>query len=379
MLTVLYLVLKLAKLKTNTMKKKFFILISAIVLSFSAQAQVEMGQFFASGAADAQALLEPYLAPYLNAFGASLTGGWYNTAKPHSLGGFDITATFNTAFVPDKYNQFDISKITLNGLELDNPADNMTPTIAGEKKTGSQLNYKNNYYSGKAFNMPQGTNWAYVPTPMLQLGVGLIKGTEVIGRYMPTVKLGEASADLWGIGLKHDIKQWIPGLEKLPVLQLSVMGGYTKLSTTIPISVSEDDIYSESNTVLRYENGNPAPNDVWDDQHFDIESKSFTGNVIVSANLPVVCFYGGLGFATTNTSLKTVGYYPMLSGVSGTDMVVTALKDPLDIEVKNQDGTTTKPRLNAGMRFKFGIFTLHGDYTYANYSMFTAGVGLSFR
>jgi len=58
------------------------------------------------------------------------------------------------------------------------------------------------------------------------------------------------------------------------------------------------------------------------------------------------------------------------------DDVVT---DPFDIEIKNQDGGTTKPRINVGMRFKFTIITLHVDYTYANYSVATAGLGISFR
>jgi hypothetical protein len=50
-----------------------------------------------------------------------------------------------------------------------------------------------------------------------------------------------------------------------------------------------------------------------------------------------------------------------------------------DIEIKNTDGSTTKPRLNAGIRFKFSVITLHFDYTYANYSVATAGFGISFR
>ncbi|MFW5821360.1 MAG: DUF6588 family protein [Bacteroidota bacterium] len=36
-------------------------------------------------------------------------------------------------------------------------------------------------------------------------------------------------------------------------------------------------------------------------------------------------------------------------------------------------------RLNIGMRIKLGVLTIHGDYTKANYSMVTAGIGISFR
>jgi hypothetical protein len=47
--------------------------------------------------------------------------------------------------------------------------------------------------------------------------------------------------------------------------------------------------------------------------------------------------------------------------------------------MKSMDGSPTKPRLNGGIKFKFAIITLHFDYTYANYSVVTAGLGISVR
>jgi hypothetical protein len=358
------------------MKNKIALLIAAVIFSYNSYSQLDWGKFFASGPDDAQLLLESYLSPYVNAFGASLTGGWYNTAKPHKLGGFDITVTFNTAIVPQDAKKFDVSAIGLNDLEPNSPSDNIAPTVAGKNSAGPQMNYSGTSY--KAFDMPKGTNVPYFPTPMLQLGVGLIKGTEIMGRYMPTISIGESEMGMWGIGLKHDIKQWIPVLDKIPVLQLAVMGGYTKFNSTVPISVDESDIYESAISDIRYEDGSVAATDVWKDQKFDVAASSFTGNMLVSANLPIVCFYGGIGFATTKTNLITKGYYPMI-GLDEATPYVVALKDPIDMEIKNQDGGTTKPRFNVGMRFKFGVFTMSGDYTYANYSMVTLGLGLSFR
>ena len=53
--------------------------------------------------------------------------------------------------------------------------------------------------------------------------------------------------------------------------------------------------------------------------------------------------------------------------------------DPIDMEIKNKDGGLTKPRLNIGFRFKLSIITIHFDYTRANYNVFTAGFGVSWR
>jgi hypothetical protein len=364
-------------MKTDQCFRLSFILVLIILWLPASRAQVEdIGTLLAAGAEDAELLLEPYLSPYINAFGASLAGGWYNTAETHKLGGFDVTFTTNFAMVSDDYVTFDLDGIELQSLRPDDPDLTLTPTVAGNNEPGPQMNYNLPGYTVKAFDMPQGTDWRYVPAPMITAGVGLIKGTEVLGRFMPNVKLGDSKLGLWGIGGKHDIKQWIPGLKKLPVLQLSVMYGYTKLHTNLGINVDPSDIGAEDLPV------DPAYEGDWDNQELQFTAQSHTANLLVSANLPVVCFYGGLGFITTKTNLAMKGDYPFVNIGTGspfTGPYVGALVDPIDMEIKNQDGGITKPRFNIGIRFKLSVITIHFDYTRANFNVATAGLGFTFR
>jgi hypothetical protein len=109
----------------------------------------------------------------------------------------------------------------------------MSPTIAGKNKQGPLMQYNFNGYSDIAFSLPKGTGNPYMPTPMLQLGIGLIKETEIMGRYMPTFSYGDSKIGMWGIGLKHSVSQWVPFLKKIPVLNVSIMGGYTKLNSNV--------------------------------------------------------------------------------------------------------------------------------------------------
>ncbi len=117
----------------------------------------------------------------------------------------------------------------------------------------------------------------------------------------------------------------------------------------------------------------------------DMSVSNLTANLLISADLPVVCFYGGAGISATTTKLAITGDYPMpdqntyfidedieFRGVVTDRSVIT---DPLNIKIK----TGVKPRVNAGIRLKFGVFILHADYTYANYSLATLGMGISFR
>ncbi len=334
-------------------------------------AQIELiGSMMAAGPDDAEKLIQPYITPAVNAFGAALGSGWYNTAETHKLGGFDITFTTSAGIVPKKFETFLIDDSELTNLQLHDPALNETPTVAGVKEFGPQLDYTYTEYPERAFDMPGGLNTNYVPAPMIQAGIGLIKGTEVLVRYMPNIKYKENEIGLWGIGGKHDIGQWIPAINKVPVLKLAVMYGYTKLHTVVDVNISPDDIGAGS---LPGTDGS-----TWDNQFMKLTTQSHTANIIASVNLPVVCFYGGLGFVSTKSNLKLEGDYPSVY-IEGSTPSIDVLVDPIDMEIKNQDGGLTKPRINAGVRFKFAIVTLHFDYSWANYSVMTAGLGFTFR
>jgi hypothetical protein len=347
-------------------------LLFSIVFCSKSNAQArEFGNFVSAGPQDAELLLKAYLSPWLNAFGGSLTGGWYNTAKAHKLGGFDITLSFNTAFVPSRYKTFDVDALGLQSLVRAPGTDPVSPTVAGNSDPGPQMQYDFEDFQQDAFNLPQGTGIPYMASPIVQAGVGLWKGTEIMGRFFPRIHYKRAYLGMWGVGLKHDIKQWIPGLKDVPVLNISLMGGYTRLNSGVEL-----DVTPESVGLAEY---NDTDSTTWDNQDMVLRTSSFTVNLLMSADLPIVTFYGGIGFANTKTSLKLEGNYPMISGVEGGVPNVVAVADPVDFEVKNQDGGVTKPRLNLGMRLKFGVFTMQFDYVRANYNIATFGLGISFR
>lgn len=329
----------------------------------------EIGNVLAGGKEDAQKLLEPYISPAVNAFGAALSGGWYNTAEPHKLGGFDITFTTSFAIVPEDKHTFLIDNDELTYLKVDPQENPETQTISGKNIPGPQIVYNFEEYQAPAFRMPEGLNTKWVPGPMIQAGIGLIKGTDVMFRYLPDIKIKGNEIGLWGIGGRHDIKQWIPGVKRVPVFKMSIMYGYTKLHSFVGMDVNKNTIGA----------GSLEGPDTWEDQYMRFWVRSHTANLLVAADLRVVTFYGGIGFVSTQTDLKMEGAFPMVTLNTESEPVVVAVNDPLDITIKNQDGSITKPRVNAGIRLKLAILTIHCDYSWANYSVVTAGVGFSFR
>lgn len=343
------------------------LLTASFTMSFGQMKNI--GTFMAGGTNDAELLLREYITPWANALGTGLSGGWYNTAKTHKLGGFDITFTANMGFVPEADKTFDLRELQLEGQH----SGNIAQTAAGKDESGPRISYFNDRV---AYNTPKGIGLGFIPSPMVQLGIGFIKGTDITGRFMPAVELGNAgSFGLWGVGLKHDILQWLPLAEKVPVLHVSIHGGYTKLNYKKSLSFEPDQIgVPEENVTL-------APDCDFNDQELDLTVKSLTVNLLVSADLPVISFYGGVGIANTKTEMALNGYYPVPEINQGEVVVNIEQRDadPVKIDIENNEGSPTKPRLNIGMRLKLGVFTIHGDYTKANYSNVTVGLGFSFR
>jgi len=381
--------------KINAMKNRpisKLLLSGIIVISFliPAQAQFDNLGTLIPYQENAEILLKEYIRPYTNALGTDLSSGWYNTAKPHKTLGFDITFTLNTTFVPDAHKHFNPQELGLTDITT---TATSSPTAMGDNNPGAVLIYEDDFgvlsepEEVAKFKLPKGTGMGIAPAPMLQVGVGLVKGTEIMGRYVPDMQFkNQAEIGMWGLGVKHSIKQWIPAINKLPILHLSIMAGYTRLNSQtglnfMPKSYVDEGIV-DKNDVEGYDPVSESYNNAfYNNQKMILEMSSFTTNLLVSANLPVVCFYGGVGFNTVNTNLALNGNYPMI-GLDGVTPVVSqddAVKDPVDMQIKHQGGNTTNPRYNIGVRFKFAVITLHFDYTYADYSVASGGLGISFR
>jgi len=339
-------------------------------MSFTVVAQIDEFDFLKTGVDDASSITKAYITPWANAFGAGSSGNWYNTAKPHKLGGFDITFGLNVGFVPSSDDTYDVSKIGLKNFT----GSGLAPTVSGPNENGPDLVSKP--LSGVApitFETPPGTNWGYMPVPTLQAGLGLPLGSEIKIRFIPRINIPGTDGDIssWGLGLVHSIVQYFPGNELLP-FDISVFGGFTKLTGNLAIDVQPD---SYDNYSSQFKPGS------FDNQNFELIAKAWNASAIASLNLPVITLFGGLGYTGTSTEINMTGNFPMptinpaLSTTSYVYEDAGVVKDFPQIDIKNFSGL----RANAGFRLKFSVVTWHVDYTWAQYSVVSTGLGISFR
>ena len=295
---------------------------------------------------DAKALIEAYISPLGNSLGAGLNNGWYNTAKPHKLGGFDVTITANFVLINDDVKSFKIEDIVRGGMFN---GEGSSSTILGNNEGGLvELVFPDSTLNTN-IQLPNGLNIPTIPLPMLQAGIGLIKGTEVNVRYIPDLKFGKSGkVGVIGFGIKHDILQWLPIVDKVPI-DLSIQAGYTKITSSIELIDPSGNISTPSIA--------------------NLDIGATTINLLLSKKLLMFTPYVGVGYNSSKTSFFVDGKYNFVD-----DQYI-----PVEALTKFEFASKNNFRTNIGFRFNIAVIALQANYTFSEYPTATVGIGISVR
>ena len=286
---------------------------------------------------EVEKLVTNYISPLAHALGAGLNNAWWTTAKPHKKLGFDISLSITPIIIPDADKSFSIgNEGSFTGGK--------TATIFGGLSEGGTVNYGNH-----SITMPNGLGIGFIATPMLQAGIGLPPKTEINFRYSPEFKTKYFNLELMGIGVKHDLLQWIPVLNKLPI-DLSVMAGHTRLNTGFDIQ----------------------------DQGVDLNVKATTINILLSKKVALLTAFAGIGYNHTSSNIDIRLDEQNTSFLNSiNDLTNINLSELTTIEFENH----TDLKANIGARLQLTLLTINASYsvTQSGYKLYTAGVGVSLR
>jgi len=352
-------------------------LISAILLLVS-KSTLKAQTLESFGIGEWESYVSEYMNPFAQAMSVSMSGGWANTAKVHSTLGFDITFSGTYSIVPTENYTFSTGDLNMPQYTF---SESSTPSVSA----GSDINPPNmtRIFGGQSLEFPAfkglGVNFGGMMT--LQGAVGLPKGIELMFRYVPdfsgTVNkvlpsgIAMEPTGMWGVGVKHDIKQWIPVVKSVPFLNMSVLFAYSKFHTGFSGSTLRID--PERLNVVDNINNDA----LWNDQKFDMEMSSFVGSFLVSVNIPVFQPYIGIGFNSGHFKGGFCGNYPIVDAVADPNdpfEANTYEQDPLKVDTKNTDFN-----FQAGARLKMGFFVIYYQYTRQGYNMHTGGIGITLR
>lgn len=326
-----------------------------LLSSVTALAQDDLDKFLSISAEDGNKLVEGYMDPMMKSISLGMNQGWYNTAKTHKVAGFDLTFTAAAMIIPSSDFFYNIENLNLDTLQLETSSPDYpnAPTIFGPDRAPI---YSIEGSTEPPFEGPPGldlkstfgNNW--MPVPMVTLGFGLPKDIDVKFRFLPNQDIGDdGKVKFFGIGVMHNVKQYIPGLKLLP-FDLSAFVGYTRLEADYAYN-DNTDVYGENRKGV-----------------FTISATTIEG--VISKKISVITFYGGLGYNIAKSNVAVDGWW---------DFDDDKNQDSQEVNPVDLDYSASGFKMTGGFRLKLAVFTLHADYTLQKYQAFTVGFGINVR
>ncbi len=383
-------------------------LLGAAPVSF---AQSDVNNFIQGGLQDANTLLDAYVAPLGKSTGANMNTGWINTAAALKPGRFEFKLVGNVAYIPTGQRTYDLDALglgtpttrTIDGLEVTEQWQyqfTQVPTVFGSAENKESIRKTITYQNPNSgtqevstvaeLELPDGAGVSINPlTPAMQLSVGIPLASEVMIRFLPSSEVDTDDltinyGGLWGLGLKHNVKQWIPGFRELP-FSLSVAVGYsasrTSLAlTTLTPTLPAGESFADSSAANTGYQGPSVEDTDYSGQEASYRMQAWNISAVISKDLPLISVYGGLRYAHSITEMELLGtygfagvpYYNTESSFDPNNRKLTLVNAEDPIQIKTTHG---QAGLFGGFRFKLGFLALSGEAVLARFP--TASVGVS--
>jgi len=338
-----------------------FTLLSLAAISSKAQ---DIDALLAAGVDNAERFANDYLMPGTNGLMHSMNANWFNTADAKPLGGFEISIIANAATIQDDNKTFimNIADYNANADQdfvvsfTDASPSKSVANALGENDPDIDivLTYDDPVLGPQqeTITLPSGIGSDtanLLPTAFIQGALGLIKGIELKARFVPKIDTDDVDLSMYGAGLQFEVTKWLPADKLLPVA-ISGLIAYTHLDGSYNLT--------ESSGI----SGN--------NQRLENDTDTWLLQAIVSTKLPVINFYGGIGYIKGKSESDLLGTYTISNGPLFSETVT----DPFSVssEVSAVRGTI-------GTKLKLGFFRLNAEYHLAEFDAFSLGINFGFR
>lgn len=198
-----------------------------LVLTFSNHSKAQSG--LGETITDMVFILDKYVQPASDASVLQTSTGWYYEASSLELYKFNIAANISGLPFPKSKQTFQVNDTDFQNLDIRDANTASIPTaLGGNRRVFFDFDIDGNTYEFQAIG---GIGTDFFAFPNLQAQVGLWKETELSLRYGPQVKIDRSSYALYGVGVKHNVSQYL-FKEDRPI-ELAVIANYSLVDFNI--------------------------------------------------------------------------------------------------------------------------------------------------
>ncbi|MEW4924948.1 DUF6588 family protein [Algibacter sp. 2305UL17-15] len=338
------------------MKKLTLFMLLALVTTIT-KAQNDIDALLAAGAEDAGRFADGYLKPAADGLMHSMNANWFNSGKVKPLGGFEISIIANASLIKDENKSFLMNTDLYNNVKFaQGGSSQMVASALGENDPDVEVivTYDDPIFGQQqqTITLPTGIgseNINMLPTAFIQGALGLSSGIELKARFVPKIETDDVNLSMYGAGLQIEFTDWLPA-DKLWPVAVSGLVAYTHLDAQYDLT--------ESSGIQG------------DNQRLETDTNTWLLQLIASTKLPVINFYGGVGYIKGKSNSDALGTYRVSNGGLTSDPIV----DPFSVssEVSAVRGTI-------GTKLKLGFFRLNAEYHLSEFDAFSVGINFGFR
>ncbi|MGB3607868.1 MAG: DUF6588 family protein [Psychroserpens sp.] len=335
--------------------KKIVIAIMAFFAVITINAQENINDLLAAGLDDAERFTNDYIAPASEGLAYGINNGWFNTAKAPKRFGFELSIIGNVGFISDEKKSFQLNVNDYENIRFeDGSASKTVATALGNNDPDVRviITYDDPIFGNQEVELVLPTGLGsedinIIPTGFLQASFSPFEGTQVKGRFFPTVETEDAKVSLYGVGLQQEFTKWLPADKIIPVA-ISGLVAYTHLDASYDFTDAE------------FVDG--------ENQRVETDVNTLLFELIVGTKLKIINFYGALGYITGKSTTDLLGTYRVTDGL----LFSEEINDPFSIE-----NDISGIRGTVGANLQLGFFGLNADYTIAAFNSATLGINFS--
>lgn len=279
-----------------------------------------------------------YVSPAAEATTYQSSGGWYTSAKKKELWDLEISLQGNVLFVPSSEQDVLIEEANLVNLTIQGGGTftSIPSALGGESNVVFEGVINDSEFE---FEAPEGLGQSYVNHYQLQAGLGIWKGTTLIGRYSPKIKINKTHYQVMGLGIQHNISQWIPSLESTS-FDLAGLVSYSNYNVS--------DEFTPANLVLGTINA------------INVEGESVQFNLLASKAVKSFDFTAGIGINVSSFSYEIGG---------DGELLLTVLNQALT----TLEGDKTNFKADLGVNYSINNISFNTMFTFGNYTNLIIG------